>query len=132
MSSGFTATTTKSVQNARKNLTKFLKAIDTVPLDVLEEEASRIYADEVAHTPYRSGKLEASVYCKVSRDKRRPGLVTGASAKASNGYNYAGIQHENTTFTHPVKGSAFYIRDPFNRGVRRIKYKISRRLKHNR
>ena len=130
MTKGFTATTTKSVQSARKNLTKFLKTIDTVPLDILNEEAPRIYVDEIAHTPYRSGKLERSVYCRVSKDKRRPGIVTGASARSSNGYNYAGIQHENVTFKHPVKGTAYYIRDPFNRGVRRIKRKIARRLKY--
>lgn len=130
MTKGFTATTSKSVQRARKNLTKFLKTIDTVPLDVLNEEAPRIYADEIAHTPYQSGKLENSVYCRVSKDKRRPGIVTGASARSSNGYNYAGIQHENVTFKHPVKGTAYYIRDPFNRGVRRIKRKTARRLKY--
>lgn len=130
MTKGFSATTSKSVQRARKNLTKFLKTIDTVPLDVLNEEAPRIYADEIAHTPYQSGKLENSVYCRVSNDKKRPGIVTGASAISSNGYNYAGIQHENTSFIHPVKGTAYYIRDPFNRGVKRIKRKISRRLKY--
>lgn len=130
MTKGFSATTSKSVQNARKNLTKFLKTIDTVPLDVLNEEASRIYVDEIAHTPYRSGKLENSVYCRVSKDKRSPGIVTGASARSPGGYNYAGIQHENVTFIHPVKGTAHYIRDPFNRGVKRIKHKIARRLKY--
>lgn len=130
MTKGFSATTSKSVQRARKNLTKFLKTIDTVPLDVLNEEAPRIYADEIAHTPYRSGKLEDSVYCRVSNDKKCPGIVTGASARSPGGYNYAGIQHENTSFTHPIKGTAYYIRDPFNRGVKRIKCKISRRLKY--
>lgn len=130
MTKGFSATTSKSVQRARKNLTKFLKTIDTVPLDVLNEEAPRIYADEIAHTPYQSGKLEDSVYCRVSNDKKRPGIVTGASARSPRGYDYAGVQHENTSFIHPVKGTAYYIRDPFNRGVRRIKRKISRRLKY--
>ena len=129
MNKGASATTRKSVQKARKNLTKYLKTLDKVPMDILQEEAPKILADERASAPYETGKLESAIYCRVSRNKRAPGIVTGASAKSPRGYDYAGIQHENTNFIHPVKGSAYYIRDPFNRGVKRIKYKMQKRLK---
>lgn len=129
MNKGASATTQKSVQKAIKSLNDFLKTLDTVPTEILEEEAPKILADERASVPYKTGKLESSIYCRVSRNKRAPGIVTGASAKSPKGYDYAGIQHERTDFMHPVKGSAYYIRDPFNRGVKRIKYKMKKRLK---
>ena len=81
------ATSTKSLQRAKKNLTKFLKELDTVPVQELEKSAQTIKAEAIAQTPYKTGKLEKSVYVRVSRDKRRPGLVAGASAK-DNGYDY--------------------------------------------
>lgn len=130
MSKGTSATTTKSVQRARKNLTKFLKTLDTVPREIMEEEAKKIYLDEVASAPYQTGKLESKIYCRVSTNKRAPGIVTGASAKSPEGYDYAGIQHERADFNHPVKGTAFYIRDPFNRGVRRIRRKMRQRIQY--
>ena len=122
------ATSLKSVQDAKKRLTKFIRTLDTVPIEILEQEAVRIRSEAKAETPYKTGKLEKSVYVSVARDKRRPGLVVGASAR-SKGYNYAGIQHENTQFRHPVKGKAFYLRDPFNRGVRRITRRIKQEVK---
>lgn len=125
------ATNTKSVQDARRRLTKFIKKVQVVPSEVLEEEAQTIYAEAIAETPYRSGKLEKSVYVRVSKDKRRPGLVAGASAR-SKGVNYAGIQHENTEFRHPIKGKAKYISDPFNRGTERIKKKMRERMRYGR
>lgn len=125
---GFSATSTKSVQDARRELTSFLKTLQTVPSQILEEEARQIYAESVAEAPYETGKLERSIYVRVSRDKRRPGIVAGASAK-SNGYNYAGIQHENSSYRHPVKGKYHYISDPFNRGVQRIERKLEAKIR---
>lgn len=122
------ATVTKSVQKAKKNLTKFLKELDTVPVQELEKSAQTIKAEAIAQTPYKTGKLERSVYVRVSRNKRQPGLVAGASAKA-NGYDYAGIQHEATHFDHPIKGKAHYISDPFNEEVRKLKHRLRRKLK---
>lgn len=122
------ATVTKSVQKAKKNLTKFLKELDTVPVQELEKSAQIIKAEAIAQTPYRTGKLERAVYVRVSRNKRQPGLVAGASAKA-NGYDYAGIQHEATHFDHPIKGKAHYISDPFNEEVRKLKRRLRRKLK---
>ena len=122
------ATTTKSLVRARKNLTKFLKTLDTVPVEELEKSAQTIKAEAIAQTPYRTGKLEDSVYVRVSRNKREPGLVAGASAK-DHGYDYAGIQHESTSFDHPIKGKAHYISDPFNKEVKNLKRRLRRKLK---
>ena len=122
------ATSVASVQAAKKRLTKFLKTLDTVPLEELEKTAQAIKVKAIDQTPYKTGRLEQSVYVRVSRDKRRPGLVAGASARSS-GYNYAGIQHENTQYHHPIKGKAHYISDPFNQEVRNLKRRLRRKLK---
>lgn len=122
------ATTTKSLVKAKKNLTKFLKTLDTVPAEELEKSAQTIKAEAIAQAPYETGKLESAIYVKVSYNKRAPGLVAGASAK-DHGYDYAGIQHENTSFEHPIKGKAHYISDPFNREVRNLKRRLRRKLK---
>lgn len=122
------ATTTKSLVKAKKNLTEFLKTLDTVPAEELEKSAQTIKAEAIAQAPYETGKLESAIYVKVSHNKRAPGLVAGASAK-DHGYDYAGIQHENTSFEHPIKGKAHYISDPFNREVRNLKRRLRRKLK---
>lgn len=122
------ATVTTSLQKAKKNLTKFLKELDTVPVQELEKSAQTIKAEAIAQTPYKTGKLERAVSVRVSRNKRQPGLVAGASAK-DNGYDYAGIQHEATHFEHPIKGKAHYISDPFNEEVRKLKRRLRRKLK---
>lgn len=128
MSKGASATSTKSVQSARKRLTQFLKQLDTVPVEELEKSAQRIKAEAIAKVPYETGKLERSIYVRVSRDKRRPGIVAGASARSPSGYNYAGIQHENENYLHR-KGQAHFISEPFNAEVNRLKRRIRRRLK---
>jgi hypothetical protein len=125
---GASATSQKSVQDARKRLTNFIKKLDTVPIEELEKSAQRIKADAIAKTPYKTGKLERSVYVRVSKDKRRPGIVAGASARSKSGYNYAGIQHENESYQH-TKGQAHFISEPFNAEVKRLKQRIRRRLK---
>lgn len=125
---GFSATSTKSVKDAKRELTSFLKTLQTVPNQILEEEAKQLYAEAIAEVPYETGKLEKSIYVRVSRDKRRPGFVVGASAK-DRGYDYAGIQHENTSFKHPVKGKAHYISDPFKRSIQRIERKLEAKIR---
>ena len=128
MSKGSSATSTKSVQNAKKNLTKFLKTLDTVPTEELEKTAQRIKPKAIARVPYKTGKLERSIYVRVSKDKKRPGLVAGASARSKDGYNYAGIQHENTAYHH-TKGQAHFISEPFKEEVANLKKRLRRRLK---
>lgn len=121
------ATSLKSIQDAKKRLTKFLKTLETVPTDELKRTAERIYSEAIAQTPYSTGKLESSVYVSVSRSKTKPGLVAGASAR-EHGYDYAGIQHENENYDHPIKGKAHYIRDPFKKEVGLMHQRIRRRL----
>lgn len=127
---GASATSTKSVQDARKRLTNFLKSLDTIPIEELEKSAQRIKADSIAKAPYKTGKLERSIYVRVSKDKKRPGLVAGATARSKDGYDYAGIQHENENYQH-TKGQAHFISEPFNAEVNRLKRRIRRRLKLN-
>lgn len=126
---GISATRTDNVQDARKNLTKLLKALNSAPEEELQKSAAKIYAEAVALAPYKTGKLERAVYVRVSRSKRTVGLVAGASARSPKGYNYAGIQHEDTSFKHPVKGKAHFISEPFNAEVPKLLRRIKRRLK---
>lgn len=128
MSKGSSATSRESVQNARKNLTKFIKTLDTVPTEELERSAQIIKANAIAQVPYKTGKLEHSIYVRVAKDKRRPGIVAGASARSSKGYNYAGIQHENAAYHH-TQGKDHFISDPFNEEVEKLKKRLRRRLK---
>lgn len=128
MSKGASATSQESVQNARKNLTKFVKTLDTVPTEELERSAQTIKASAIAKVPYNTGKLEHAIYVRVAKDKRRPGIVAGASARSSKGYNYAGIQHENESYHHD-KGQSHFISEPFDEEVEKLKKRIRRRLK---
>ena len=129
MSKGGSATSQQSVQNAIKDLTRFIKKLDTVPARELSESASVMKAEMIAQAPYKTGKLERSVYVMVSKSRYRPGLRAGASARSKSGYNYAGIQHENVDFEHPIKGKAFYIRDPFMAETAKLKERLREELK---
>ena len=129
MSKGGSATSQQSVQNAIKDLTRFIKKLDTVPARELSESASVMKAEMIAQAPYKTGKLERSVYVEVSKSRDKPGLRAGASARSTSGYNYAGIQHENVDFEHPIKGKAFYIRDPFMAETAKLKERLREELK---
>lgn len=128
MTSGSSATNLDSVRGAKKRLTAFLKKQQTIPSEVLAREAPRIEAEAKVLTPLKEGKLERSVKCSVSKSTTKPGLNISASAK-DEGYDYAGIQHENTSFNHPIKGRDNYLKIPFDKGVRRIKYAIRKEMK---
>lgn len=122
------ATSLRSIKDAKKKLTKFLKTLETVPREELEKTAEKIYDEAVAQVPYKTGKLENSIYVRVSKSKSKPGLAAGASAR-EHGYNYAAIQHENENYIHPIKGKAHYISDPFNKEVKLMQRRIRRRLR---
>lgn len=125
------ATNAKSVQQAKKRLQKFLKTLDKVPVEVLEAEAPKLYFQIIAETPVATGKLERSVRVSVSKNMRdRVSLNASASAKSSQGYDYSGRQHEDTSLHH-TKGKAHFISDPFNRAVRRIKARLRREVKYD-
>ena len=129
MSRGASATSQKSVQDAKKNLQRFLRKLDTIPTAVLVEEKEILYAEIIAEVPYESGTLERSVRVSVARDKKRPGLNASASARSSKGYNYAGIQHEEESYKHSKAGAkAHFISDPFERATERIKKKMREQL----
>lgn len=119
----------KSVDRAIRNLNKFLNSLESVPSEELDRTASQIKAKAIAQTPYRTGVLERSVYVDVVKDSTQQTIIAGASAKSERGYDYAGIQHENTTFNHPVKGKAHYISDPFKQEVYNMKRRIRGRLR---
>lgn len=125
---GSSATQTKSVQDAKKRLQRYLRKLDSIPQQVLQEEAPQLYAEIIAETPYKTGKLERSVKVNVAQDRRRPGLNASASARSERGYNYAGIQHEDESFEHPVKGKAHFISEPFARATERIVEKLKDEL----
>ena len=75
MSRGRSATSQKSVQDAKKGLQKFLKKLDTIPVEVLQEEAQTLYSEIIKEVPYKTGVLERSVRVSVAKDKKRPGLM---------------------------------------------------------
>lgn len=130
MKRGASATSQQSVQNAKKNLQKFLRKLDMIPQDILQEEAKTLYSEIIAEVPYDTGVLERSVKVAVAKDKKRPGLNASASARSKRGYNYAGIQHEEEEFKHSKAGAKdHYISDPFKRATERIKDKMRERLK---
>lgn len=129
MKRGASATSQRSVQDAKKNLQKFLRKLDTIPQDILQEEAKTLYSEIIAEVPYDTGALERSVKVAVAKDKKRPGLNASASARSKRGYNYAGIQHEEE-FEHSKSGAKdHYISDPFEQATERIKDKMRERLK---
>ena len=131
MNRGASATSQQSVQNAKKRMQKFLKSLDTIPTEILQEEAPILRSEIIAEVPYETGALESSIKVSVAKDKRRLGLNASASARSKRGYNYAGIQHENEEFEHSKPGAkAHFISDPLDRCIERIQQKMHRRLKY--
>lgn len=126
---GFSATSSKSLLAAKKRLQTFLKELDTIPEAEIDREIPKIKAEAIARTPFKSGKLERSVYVRKSKNvKDRVGILAGASARSPEGFDYAGIQHERRDFYHPVKGTDHFISDPFDKAVRRLKRSIKYRI----
>lgn len=124
MARGGSATSQQSVQNAKNRLRSMLRLLKSRPTEILEEEARILKAEIIAEVPYRTGKLERSVKVSVAKDTKRPGINASAYALSPSGYNYAGIQHENAGFNHPVKGKDHFISDPFERCTDRIADRI--------
>lgn len=130
MSRGSSATKTGSVQNAKKRMQKFLRKLDRVPIEILQEEVPILKGEILAEIPYDTGTLESSVKVRVTKDKKRPGINVSASARSKDGYNYAGIQHENADYNHPKEGAKdHYLSDPLERCVERVQEKMRERLK---
>ena len=113
----------KGLKQARDKLGRFAKGVDEQSFRIFLEEAPRIEAEAKLETPVESGDLRNSVTVSVSQIKRKVNLVASASS-IHRGYDYSNIQHENETFNHHNGGKAHFIRDPFNRGVERIKHRL--------
>ena len=122
--------TVSGLSEASKHLTKFLRTVETVPTQILLEEAPRIEETAKIRTPEKTGKLKESVKVRVSRDKRRPGLYAQASA-TNRGYNYALIQHENLSYNHPNGGQAKFLESAFIEGVERIERRIEQEVRYD-
>lgn len=122
--------TVSGLSEASKHLTKFLRTVETVPTQILLEEAPRIEETAKIRTPEKTDKLKESVKVRVSRDKRRPGLYAQASA-INRGYNYALIQHENLSYNHPNGGQAKFLESAFVEGVERIERRIEQEVRYD-
>ena len=122
--------TVSVLSEASKHLTKFLCTVETVPTQILLEEAPRIEETAKIRTPEKTGKLKESVKVRVSRDKRRPGLYAQASAR-NRGYDYALIQHENLSYKHPNGGQAKFLESAFVEGVERIERRIEQEVRYD-
>ena len=122
--------TVSGLSEASKHLTKFLRTVETVPTQILLEEAPRIEETAKVRTPEKTGKLKESVKVMVSRDKRIPGLYAQASA-FNRGYDYALIQHENLSYNHPNGGQAKFLESAFVEGVERIERRIEQEVRYD-
>lgn len=122
--------TVEGLKEASANLSRFLKTLESVPTQILLEEAPRIEKTAKNRTPVDTGKLQDSVRVVVSRDKRRPGLYAQASA-SNRGYNYAYIQHENEAYNHPNGGEAHFVESAFTEGVERIIRRLSEEVSYD-
>lgn len=122
--------TVSGLSEASKHLTKFLRTVETVPTQILLEEAPRIEETAKIRTPEKTGKLKESVKVRVSRDKRIPGLYAQASA-INRGYDYALIQHENLSYNHPNGGQAKFLESAFVEGVERIERRIEQEVRYD-
>lgn len=125
MSKGSSAQSTQSVQRAIKRLQRWEQKIGTVPPTEVARAAQQMYPEIISQVPYKTGALERSVSVKA----KGLDIKVKASAKSDKGYDYAGIQHEDTSFNHPIKGKAHYIKDPFNHQVTLMQRRIRRKLR---
>lgn len=129
MSKYTTVSSLESVRRAIKRLENFSDSIGRVPKEEMEKTARAIRAKGVAQAPYKSGKLERSVYARVvERNKNNISIHAGANAHSPTGYNYADVQHEHPEFNHPIKGKAYYIRDPFVEETNNLKKRMRRKM----
>lgn len=82
-------------------------------IEDLEVAADWIQEDAKAIVPVDKGNLRESIFARVSKSARYPGLIVSASAKSKHGFDYALIQEENENFSHEEPGQAHYLSQPF-------------------
>lgn len=128
---GSTAGQTQSVRDIKKALR------DAIPQGIrgtakeLDKYGRIIRNEAFALTPYDptpdgEPHLRDSVQYKV--ENRRGGVTLAMTASATNhrnGYNYAGIQHENMAYNHPHGGEAHYISKPYEEHLPQIEKAIA-------
>lgn len=125
MSKGGSASSTAGVQQAVRRLERWLSKLETVPEEEVARAARQMYPEMIAQTPFKSGKLEASVHVRAQGQH----IEAEASVVSPEGYDYAGIQHDTPSFHHPIQGKAYYIKDPFNHQVELMQRRIRRKLR---
>lgn len=116
---GSTAGQLKSVRDIKKILRDAIPQGIKGTAKVLEEHGKSIQRRAFALTPYdpkpdNQPHLRDSLKYKV--ENRRGGVTLAITASATNprnGYNYAGIQHDNLEYRHPHGGQAHYISQPY-------------------
>lgn len=118
----------ESVVNERKRLNAFIRASDAIQEQELDALVAEALPEMLAKTPYKTGKLESGVYCRRSKSMRNKGVVAGAVAMHK-GYNYVTIQHENTEFNHPIKGSAHFISEPLKKAIDNFINRVRERMR---
>ncbi len=118
-----------SAAQAQARLRRYLAKLESVPLGEVERTATQIKAKAIAQAPYKTGKLEDSIEVEVTGSGTRLTISATASATSPSGYDYAGIQHDDTSFNHPIKGKAKYLSDPFNEEIRNMQARIRRKLR---
>lgn len=111
-----------------QRLQEFDRRLKREVRQLFQQEADRLYPEIIAKTPLKTGRLEKSVYTKVTTKGSVVTLTAGASVKGVP-YDYARIQHDSPHFHHPIKGQAYYVRNPFEACVVRLQEKLSRRIK---
>lgn len=125
------STTSSDLRNAQARLRNFLKTLDTVPVEILTEEATRMQAEMKLETPVETSRLQQSVKCAVTKRRDSVNLTASASAKSLDGnYDYAKIQHDTSYYLHPRGGKYHFVKDPFDRGVLRIKSRLKKGVKY--
>lgn len=118
----------ESITSAKKQLNSFIRASNNIQEQELDSLVAEALPKMLAMTPYKTGKLESGVYCRRSKSIRNKGVVAGAVAMHSR-YNYALIQHENTEYNHPIKGSAHFISEPLTEAINNFIRRVSERMK---
>lgn len=123
----------RGLKNLRNKLGRFTSQMDEAPYRVFQEEAPRIEAEAKMETPIDTGDLRRSVKATVTRRGTKGGIsvITLSASSVHDGYDYSAYQHNTPWLNHPRGGKAFYLRDPFLRGIERIQSRLGQEIKYD-
>ena len=120
------------LKHMRNKLGRFTKQVNEHPIEVLNEEASRMNEEAKMLVPLDTGQLQSSITTVVDREsKLKVSLRMSASAE-HNGYDYAGIQHDNPWYEHAPGRQWHYIKEPFEEGIQRIEERLEKEIGYDR